>query len=203
LGVRLLRRRRRPPARRARRRRAGDRARPVRIAEGSRVVPARRDGLIALGRGVFCRCCVEGNTAEQLAIRRTRSQGAAAAGRCDPAEMTKRVLLVDADTTLQAALVQFVSGLGHDPVVAFDGAEAVAHLSAGGFDLCVTDLRLPGAGHGAQAAARPSAPDASGFAVLQAAAQCEPAVPVVMLGSEATVTDAIGALRAGAVNFLP
>ncbi|MBC8131440.1 MAG: sigma-54-dependent Fis family transcriptional regulator, partial [Deltaproteobacteria bacterium] len=107
--------------------------------------------------------------------------------------MLGRILLVDGDTTVQATLVNFLSGLGYETVLAFNGAEAVARLRAGRFDLCLTDVRLPG----------PDIPMLDGYAVLREAHRQTPAVPVVMLTSQATILDAVSALRAGAANFLP
>ena len=107
--------------------------------------------------------------------------------------MRGRILLVDADTTVQAWLVNFLSGLGCETALAFSGAEAVARLRDSRFDLCLTDVRLPG----------PDIPLLDGYAVLREARRQTPAVPVVMLTSQATIADAVNALRAGAVNFLP
>ena len=107
--------------------------------------------------------------------------------------MRKRVLLVDGDTTVQATLVSFLSGLGCEAVPAFDGIEAIARLRDRRFDMCMTDARLPG----------PDIQGLDGFAVLREAHRQTPAVPVVMLTAQATVADAVAALRAGAANFLP
>src|SRR5450432_353826 len=107
--------------------------------------------------------------------------------------MRGRILLVDADTTVQAWLVNFLSGLGCETALAFTGAEAVARLRDRRFDLCLTDVRLPG----------PDIPLLDGYAVLREAERSVPAVPVVMISAQATIGDAVNALRAGAVNFLP
>jgi DNA-binding NtrC family response regulator len=107
--------------------------------------------------------------------------------------MPGRILLVDGDTTAQAALVNFLSARGYETVLAFDGVEAIARLRAGRFDLCVTDVRLPG----------PDIPLVDGYAVLREAQRQVPPIPVVMLTSQATISDAVSALRAGAANFLP
>ena len=107
--------------------------------------------------------------------------------------MSGKILLVDADTTVQANLVNLLSTLGYETVLAFDGLEGVARLRSTRFDLCFTDVRLPG----------PDIPQVDGYAVLREARRQTPPVPVVMLTSQATITDAVHALRAGAVNFLP
>lgn len=107
--------------------------------------------------------------------------------------MRGRILLVDGDTTAQATLVNFLSESGYHTTLAFDAAEAMARLRAGGFDLCITDVRLPG----------PDIPLLDGYSVLRLAQAQTPPVPVVMLTAQATIADAVSALRAGAVNFLP
>jgi DNA-binding NtrC family response regulator len=107
--------------------------------------------------------------------------------------MRGKILLVDEDTTVQANLVNLLSTLGYETVSAFDGLEAIARLRTTRFDLCFTDVRLPG----------PDIPMVDGYAVLREARRQAPPVPVVMLTSQATVADAVQALRAGAVNFLP
>ena len=101
--------------------------------------------------------------------------------------------IVDGDTSALAALVNFLSNLGHEAVLAFDGAEAIARLRGERFDLCLADVRLPG----------PDIPMLDGYAVLKEAQRQTPAVPVVLLMSQATIIDAVSASRAGAVNFLP
>jgi two-component system response regulator HydG len=107
--------------------------------------------------------------------------------------MRGKILLVDEDTTVQASLVNLLSTLGYETISAFDGLEAIARLRGSRFDLCFTDVRLPG----------PDIPVVDGYAVLREARRQTPPVPVVMLTAQATVADAVVALRAGAVNFLP
>ena len=92
--------------------------------------------------------------------------------------MRGRILLVDGDTTAQASLVNFLSTLGHEAVLAFDGAEAIARLRGGRFDLCVADVRLPG----------PDIPMLDGYAVLKEAQRQTPAVPVVLLCRRPTLS---------------
>jgi len=106
--------------------------------------------------------------------------------------MRRRVLLVDNDNTTQAALVHLVGGLGCDPVVVTNVGQALAQLRAGRIDLCLTDARVcDEAGRG------------DGYAILHEASERKPRVPVVMLMAQATVADAVRALREGAIDFLP
>jgi DNA-binding NtrC family response regulator len=107
--------------------------------------------------------------------------------------MRKRILVADGDTLGQATVLPLLKELGCDVVAVSDGAAAVDQLRSGPFDLCLTDVRLPG----------PDIPHLDGFSVLKEAKRCTPAVPVVMLRADATLSDAVAALRAGATNFLP
>ena len=111
--------------------------------------------------------------------------------------MGKRVLLVDSDTTVQAELVNRLPGFGYETVLAFDGAEAVARLRSERFSLCMTDSRL-----GAAAPSQRGGAGRDGYAVLREAQTQSPAVPVVMLTANATLVEAVSALRAGAHGFL-
>ena len=100
--------------------------------------------------------------------------------------------MVDSDTSIQAALVNRLEGAGYQTVSAFDGSEALARLRSERFQICLTEVRLPG----------PDIPQVDGYAVLREAQRQSPAVPVVMLSSQASISDAVAALRAGARNFL-
>ena len=107
--------------------------------------------------------------------------------------MRKRILVVDGDTTSQSVLLNLLGSLDYDAVPAFDGPGAIARIRGESFDLCMTDVKLPG----------PDLPQVDGYAVLKEAEQHHPAIPVVMLRADATVSDAVSAVRAGAANFLP
>lgn len=54
-----------------------------------------------------------------------------------------RVLLAEDDPTLRSGLMQALTGAGHEPVGAADGAHADTLLSTEAFDLLVLDLGLP------------------------------------------------------------
>jgi DNA-binding NtrC family response regulator len=102
--------------------------------------------------------------------------------------MGTRILLVDDEPAMGAALQRLVEELGHDGVLASDGADAVARLKSEEFDLCLADVRMP---------------VVDGLAVLAAARTRRPPVPVVVLTGATAVKDAVAGLRAGAVDFLP
>ena len=107
--------------------------------------------------------------------------------------MRKRILVVDGDPSTQSTLLNLLGSLDYDAVPALDGAAAIARIRGESFDLCMTDMKLSGE----------APPQVDGYAVLKEAEQHHPAIPVVMLRADATVSDAVSAVRAGAANFLP
>jgi DNA-binding NtrC family response regulator len=101
--------------------------------------------------------------------------------------MSKRILLVDDDPSIHAGLVRLIRNLGAEAITASTSAEASQRLGAQSFDLCVADLQLR---------------DGEGRAVVKAARDCRPPVPVVALTVRGTVADAVEALRSGAADVL-
>jgi DNA-binding NtrC family response regulator len=101
--------------------------------------------------------------------------------------MRTRVLLVNEEPAVFAALSRSAEADGRDIETATDAASAIARLSRNDVDICVTDLQLP-AGDGLQ--------------VIEAARRLTPPVPVIVLTGSGGVRDAITALRMGASDFL-
>ncbi len=101
--------------------------------------------------------------------------------------MGKKILVVDDEAATSETLSHMLGALGYTPTCVFGGAEAIALLRLETFDLCFTNLAMPGI---------------NGFAVLEAARRCHPMVSVIVLTGPGQVRDAIGALRAGALDFL-
>jgi DNA-binding NtrC family response regulator len=102
--------------------------------------------------------------------------------------MGKKILLVDDDPSIHAGLLRLIRSLGGEAVAAGTGAEARQRLETQDFDLCVADLQLS---------------DGDGRAVVRAAREHRPPVPVVaLLTAEGTIADAVEALRSGAVDVL-
>jgi DNA-binding response OmpR family regulator len=61
----------------------------------------------------------------------------------DPIGVPKRLLVVDDEAAIAALLARLLRHAGHDVTVAHDGAQAWDLFQAQGFDLVVTDLKLP------------------------------------------------------------
>jgi two-component system response regulator PilR (NtrC family) len=100
------------------------------------------------------------------------------------------VLVVDDESSMREFLAICLGRAGHDVVTASGGAEAIAKLdllSAGGFDLVVTDLTMPGVG---------------GMEVLRHANSLPEPPLVLMITAFATSETAIQALKLGAWDYL-
>jgi DNA-binding NtrC family response regulator len=80
-----------------------------------------------------------------------------------------------------------IERLGHRVTEAPDGQEAVRALEGGGFDLVVSDLRMP---------------REDGFAVLRKAQESAVRTPVIILTASTLISECVEAMRCGAFNFL-
>jgi two-component system OmpR family response regulator len=99
-----------------------------------------------------------------------------------------RVLVVEDDQRLAAALVRGLSEAGIVVVLASDGHEAIASSWSGSFDVIVLDVMLPGA--------------LDGFAVASTLRSGRVATPILMLTGRDAVEDRIRGLEAGADDYL-
>ena len=86
-----------------------------------------------------------------------------------------RVLVVDDERHLREMLREVLETWGCAADVAADGAEGIARFEAGGYDLVLTDLMMPGV---------------SGLEVVEAVRQSDPSVGVVMLTASLDDLDA-------------
>ncbi|MDO9226265.1 MAG: sigma-54 dependent transcriptional regulator [Pseudomonadota bacterium] len=98
-----------------------------------------------------------------------------------------RVLLVDDESDLLDLLEMDLARLGLDGVRAATLAEARRHLEAGGFDLCLTDMRLP---------------DGEGIEIVRYIAEHLPRTPVAVITAFGSAENAVVALKAGAYDYV-
>ncbi|MBW2272292.1 MAG: sigma-54-dependent Fis family transcriptional regulator [Deltaproteobacteria bacterium] len=101
-----------------------------------------------------------------------------------------RILVVEDDGALRAALAETLSQRWSDVRVLGDGAAAVdliANVANPPFDVVLSDLRLPGA---------------DGVQVLRAARERDRRTGVVLMGAFAEVETAVEAMRLGARDFI-
>ncbi len=97
------------------------------------------------------------------------------------------LLVVEDHGALRDALAISLGARGHKVVTADRGDRAIAVVETQGFDLVVTDLKLPGA---------------DGLQVLEAVRTHQPAVPVLVMTAHGTMETAVRALRLGALDFI-
>jgi two-component system response regulator HydG len=98
-----------------------------------------------------------------------------------------RVLIADDEPKLGSILGEALELDGHKVERVGGGAEAVARLREGPFDVVVTDLRMP---------------DVDGLAVLQAARAGPDAPEVVLMTAYASAESAVEAMKAGAADYV-
>jgi two-component system, NtrC family, response regulator AtoC len=98
-----------------------------------------------------------------------------------------RALVVDPDATMAARFARALELAGHLTTLVGDGRAALECLDSDHFDLMFVELELPGQ---------------SGIDVLKEAQTRAPDLPVVIVAAEPAVTEAVGAMRAGASDFV-
>ncbi len=100
-----------------------------------------------------------------------------------------RLLVVDDDIQMLAALEAALRHKGHTVETASNGIDAAAKLenSAAGVQAVITDLKMPGM---------------DGIELLHHVRRTKPAIPVILLTAFGTVQTAVEAMKAGADDFL-
>jgi DNA-binding NtrC family response regulator len=101
---------------------------------------------------------------------------------------TPRILIVDDDAGQRSLLESFLKGQGYDTVVASSGDRALVALRSEPFNLMISDVRMPGM---------------SGLETLRRARLEHSVLPVLLVTAYADIREAVGAMRDGAVNYLP
>ncbi|MDB4945925.1 MAG: Flagellar regulatory protein FleQ [Labilithrix sp.] len=97
------------------------------------------------------------------------------------------ILLVEDDERLARSLTRMLQGGGYDVVHARDGEEAIETVRGRTFDAVFSDLNLPGVG---------------GVAVLTAARQTDPDLPLVLMTGDPTPAAEDAAVALGVVGYL-
>jgi len=98
-----------------------------------------------------------------------------------------RLLVADDDPGLRESLERTLTRAGYRVVLASDGRAALERLQAGGLDLVLTDLKMPGL---------------TGREVLRAAKALAPDLDVILLTAFGTVEEAVSAMKDGAYDFI-
>jgi DNA-binding NarL/FixJ family response regulator len=100
-----------------------------------------------------------------------------------------RVLLADDHTIVRAGLRELLSETGDITVAgeANNGAEALARIREGGYDIAVLDMSMPGR---------------SGIELIRQVKQERPRLPILVLSMHSEEQYAVRALKAGASGYL-
>jgi DNA-binding NtrC family response regulator len=98
------------------------------------------------------------------------------------------ILIVDDNTALRDGLAETISDLGHRPLTAATGREALARIAADTVDAVLLDLRMPGG--------------MDGIEVLRQIRERPSPPPVVVLTAFASAENTIEAMRLGAFDHL-
>jgi DNA-binding NtrC family response regulator len=99
-----------------------------------------------------------------------------------------RILIVDDDPGQRSLLDSFLRSQGFLTVLASSGQQALEILRTEPFSLMISDVRMPGL---------------SGLETLRRARQEHAVLPVLLVTAYADIREAVGAMRDGALNYLP
>jgi len=98
-----------------------------------------------------------------------------------------RILIVDDDAGQRSLLDSFLRSQGFDTVTVASGEAALETLRAGGINMMISDVRMPGL---------------SGLETMRLARQEHPVLPILLVTAYADIREAVGAMRDGALNYL-
>lgn len=98
-----------------------------------------------------------------------------------------RILVVDDEQRMRHLLCLILKRAGHETAEAGDGLAALDRLSDGGFDMVISDIKMPAM---------------DGMTLLAEIQERGMACPVVFITAFATVDSAVEAMRAGAVDYI-
>ena len=102
-------------------------------------------------------------------------------------EQRHTVLVVEDDPEMLALVCEHLESEGYTAVGMGRGAEAITRVRAEGFDVVLTDLRMP---------------DVDGMEVLRAAREAQRDVPVILVTAFGSIETAIQAIRQGAYDYV-
>jgi len=97
------------------------------------------------------------------------------------------LLVADDDPGLRESLQRTLTRAGYRVALAPDGRSALDQLQGGGFDLILSDIRMPGL---------------TGMQLLHAAKTLQPDIDVILLTAFGTIEEAVNAIKDGACDFI-
>lgn len=99
-----------------------------------------------------------------------------------------RLLIVDDETGIRRTLKDLMSMQGYEVEEAENGAEGLAKIKDGHFDLVLSDIQMP---------------KMDGMELLKTSKELYPELPFIMLTAHATIERAVEAIKIGAYDFVP
>ena len=103
-----------------------------------------------------------------------------------------RILVIDDDRAVCAAVAAMLGKLGHEAVLASNTIDGIATAESGAIDIALIDMNMPGL---------------DGLEAVKAIARIEPSIPVISMSGGSTTTSAddyaVLAVNFGAALFLP
>src|SRR5206468_6069957 len=124
---------------------------------------------------------------EVFSADRPRDRNMRNFGRAPGGWMHASILVVDDEPVVREALRRLLSLDGYDVAVAVSGDDALSCIPRQGFDVIVSDIRMPGL---------------NGLQLLERLRAANPRVGVILVTAYADVDTAVEALRLGANDFL-
>lgn len=98
-----------------------------------------------------------------------------------------RILFVDDDVSMQAAVSKVILSLGHEIDVASDGIEGLSKFEENDYDIVVTDIRMP---------------KLDGRDFLKKVKNLDKNAVIIVLTAYGSVTSAVELLKLGAYDYL-
>src|SRR5665213_1980401 len=98
-----------------------------------------------------------------------------------------KILLVEDDSAIVATLRRLLAEEGHEVAVETTGEAGLTRAKANGFDLVITDLKLPGL---------------NGLELVRELHATRPRLPILMMTAHGTTETAIEATQSGAYDYL-
>jgi len=99
----------------------------------------------------------------------------------------ERILVVDDDPLSREFLGEAVRSLGYAVETIGSPLRALERLATGGFDLVLTDLRMP---------------EMNGLELVRRITEAQPGLPIVLVTAHGSVKSAVEAMQAGACDFM-
>jgi DNA-binding NtrC family response regulator len=102
--------------------------------------------------------------------------------------MTARILVVDDEEIVLRSCLRVLEGSGHEAEAVPSGAEALARIDSGRYDVLVLDIMMP---------------KMDGIEVLRRVKETHPDIEVIMITGLSQIDTAVRAMKLGAFDYLP